>query len=57
MIIRVDIEIADPDLMKFTGLAYDHGFKREDPCKSWSREEMKQAAKHAIQGMVKEKLK
>jgi hypothetical protein len=56
MIVRVDIEITNSEGLSLAGTAYRFGYQREEPRKRWSSQELKEATRYAVQGLVKEEL-
>ncbi len=54
--VRPEIELTFTEALALAGVAYSFGFQREEPRKSWSPAELKEAARFAIVNLVKDKL-
>jgi hypothetical protein len=54
MKVRIELELTEVEALALAGRAYSFGWKREEPRKRWREPELKEAARAAVQGMVKE---
>ena len=52
--IAPSVELTDHELRKLAGLAYRFGWQRENPQKTWTPAEYKEAARFAVQHLVRQ---
>ncbi len=54
--VRVTLEVTVRQLDKLTQVASQHGWMREEPRKRWTVSEQKEAARYAVEALVREVL-
>jgi len=54
--VRVQLEFSTAEMLALAGFAYLYGFKRDEPRSRWSDDELKGAARYAIEGLVRDAL-
>lgn len=56
MKLRITLEVDAHELDRLVSLAYDYSWSREEPHKSWTDRERKEAARYAIEAIVSERV-
>jgi hypothetical protein len=54
--LRITLDVDAHELDRLAGLAYGYGWSREEPRKSWTDKERKEAARYAIEALVSERV-
>jgi hypothetical protein len=54
--LRITLEVDAHELDRLASLAYGYGWSREEPRKSWTDRERKEAARYAIEALVSERV-
>jgi hypothetical protein len=56
MKLRITLDVDVHELDRLASLAYGYGWSREEPGKSWTDRESKEAARYAIEAIVSERV-
>lgn len=56
MKLRITLDVDAHELDRLVSLAYGYGWLREEPRKSWTDRERKEAARHAIEAIISERI-
>jgi hypothetical protein len=54
--LRITLDVDAHELDRLASLAYGYGWLREEPRKSWTDRERKEAARYAIEALVSERV-
>jgi hypothetical protein len=54
--LRITLDVDARELDRLVSLAYGYGWSREEPRKSWTDRERKEAARYAIEALVSERV-
>jgi hypothetical protein len=54
--LRITLDVDAHELDRLASLAYGYGWSREEPRKSWTDRERKEAARYAIEALVSERV-